>query len=376
VRIAFYAPMKPSGHAVPSGDRRVAGLLLQALRRAGHEPLVASRMVGRDSLGDPSRQERLQRLGARLGRALIERWRDPGVRPDLWFTYHLYYKAPDWIGPGVARALEIPYVVAEASVAPKRAEGPWARGHAATLQALEQAAAVIALNPADLECLPPGGRRYLLAPFLDAAPYARAARKRACHRESLARRYRLETASPWILAVAMMREGDKLDSYRLLATALGRIESLDWRLLVVGDGPARGEVEAALARFGRQRVRFLGTQPQSELSGIYAAADLLAWPAVREAYGMALLEAQASGLPVVAGQEGGVASIVAAGTTGLLTAARDETAFAEALTQLLRDPARRLAMSENARHKVACDHDLPTAARRLDEILRPLAAKP
>ena len=46
---------------------------------------------------------------------------------------------------------------------------------------------------------------------------------------------------------------------------------------------------------------------------MYAAADLYVWPAVREAYGIALLEAQAAGLPVVAGREGGVAEVVADG---------------------------------------------------------------
>ena len=51
-------------------------------------------------------------------------------------------------------------------------------------------------------------------------------------------------------------------------------------------------------------------------------ADLFVWPAINEAFGMALLEAQASALPVVAGASGGVGGIVASGETGLLVAAR------------------------------------------------------
>ena len=39
----------------------------------------------------------------------------PPSGPAAWFTYHLYYKAPDWLGPDIARALAIPYLVAEAS---------------------------------------------------------------------------------------------------------------------------------------------------------------------------------------------------------------------------------------------------------------------
>ena len=60
-------------------------------------------------------------------------------RPRLWFTYHVYYKAPDWIGPRVARGLGIPYVVAEGSRAAKRAQGPWALGHAGAEAALDRA---------------------------------------------------------------------------------------------------------------------------------------------------------------------------------------------------------------------------------------------
>jgi len=45
-------------------------------------------------------------------------------QPALWFTYHLYHKAPDHIGPVVARQLGIPYVLAEASYAAKQARGP------------------------------------------------------------------------------------------------------------------------------------------------------------------------------------------------------------------------------------------------------------
>lgn len=48
------------------------------------------------------------------------------ARPRLWFTYHLYYRAPDHVGPRVAGALGVPYAVAEASRAPKRLKDDWA----------------------------------------------------------------------------------------------------------------------------------------------------------------------------------------------------------------------------------------------------------
>src|SRR5258708_23362830 len=139
-RVAFYAPLKPPDHVVPSGDRHVARLLVEALRQAGNDVFVASRLRAFDGVGDSARQARIARRAGKIANRLIDRWRrQPQTAPDLWLTYHLYYKAPDCIGPAVSRALSIPYVVAEASVAMKRTTGPWAVGHRAVVDALRHA---------------------------------------------------------------------------------------------------------------------------------------------------------------------------------------------------------------------------------------------
>ena len=132
MRIAFYAPLKPPDHETPSGDRRVARLLIEALRLAGHEPVLASHLRSFDPIGRAFRQKKLAAHGRQAAERLIDRWRArPDAAPGLWLTYHLHYKAPDWIGPAVSTALAIPYVVAEASFAAKRAGGPWDIGHRA-----------------------------------------------------------------------------------------------------------------------------------------------------------------------------------------------------------------------------------------------------
>ena len=84
---------------------------------------------------------------------------------------------------------------------------------------------------------------------------------------------------------------------------------------------------------------------------------------------MALLEAQASGLPVVAGASGGVAGIVASGETGLLVAPGDVAAFAAAVRRLVLDGAARSAMGAAALAKVQREHDLPMASARLAELI-------
>lgn len=353
----------------------MARLLMSALDLAGHRVDLASRLRSWDGTGDEARQARLAHLGGRLAARLLRRYRaHPGTRPEVWFTYHVYYKAPDWIGPAVSRALDIPYVIAEASLAMKRATGPWARGHEATLQALSQASAIAALNPADISALVDHAPLHRIAPFLDAAPYRAAAAKRGACRRETAGAHGLDPAQPWLLAVAMMRRGDKLASYRLLAGALKRVADRPWRLLIAGHGPARHEVEQAFSWAAPGRVIFLGAVSSEALAGLYAACDVLVWPAINEAYGMALLEAQAAGLPVVAGASGGVAAMVRDDVTGVLAPPGDEAAFAGALGALLDAPERRRFLSEAAQAHVGAHHGLAQAAAGLDNILRAAAS--
>jgi glycosyltransferase involved in cell wall biosynthesis len=366
MRVAFYAPLKPPDDPVPSGDRRLARSFLDALRAAGHQPFVASRLRSYDGLGDPQRQARLAAAGRREALALIADWRRAGgTAPDLWFTYHLYYKAPDWLGPTASAALGIPYVVAEASCAPKRAGGAWDGAHRAVMLALAAADAVFGLNPVDRGCVLPLLRDpkhwVALPPFLDC---------RSCIALP-----RPPTAAPRLVAVAMMRPGDKLASYRLLGAALAQLADLPWSLDIVGDGAARSDVAAALTPLGA-RVRWHGALDDAAVATALAAADLFVWPAINEALGMALLEAQASGLPVVAGASGGVAGIVADDDTGLLVPPGDIAAFAGAVRTLICDGDRRRAMGLAARRKAIAEHDLPVVARRLAAALTPLARIP
>ncbi len=374
MNVAFYAPMKPPDHPVPSGDRAMARLLMKALDYGGHRTFLASRFRTWQSAPDLTRQARLADLGERLAYRLTKRFQGQpkAEQPDAWLTYHLYYKAPDFIGPKVTAALGIPYLLVEASLAYKRAGGPWDVGHRAALTAVDAAEMVFQINPEDAECLPPEARQSLLPAFLDGSADRRALADRQRLRAEMAERCSLPMDCPWIVAVAMMRDDVKLVSYRILAEALGRLTHLPWRLLLVGDGPARGAVEAAFdAALGacKDRVRYLGTLPQTAVAEPLAAADLFAWPSINEAYGMALLEAQACGLAVVSGDRPGVAAILRDGETGLLAPAGDVEAFAVALKQLLVDDEGRTRMGQAAAAHAAKNHDLAVAAERLTAAL-------
>ncbi|HEY9538316.1 MAG TPA: glycosyltransferase family 4 protein [Kiloniellaceae bacterium] len=370
MRIAFYAPLKPPTHPNPSGDRQMARMLVQALRHAGHEVHLASRFRSREAAGNEARLQRLQRVGEKLAERLIRRYQalPARQRPQLWLTYHLYYKAPDWIGPKVARALRIPYVVAEASVAYKRAAGPWAASHRVVLDALDQAAAVITLNPLDAKLIPDQTRVRPLKPFIDTAPFDAVRPLRGDYRAALASEQQLDPDLPWLLAAAMMRPGDKLKSYQILAQALRAIPDIPWQLVVAGDGQARDAVMQAFAWALPERVRFLGLVQPEVMPALYAACDVLVWPAVNEAFGMVLLEAQAAGIPVVAGRSPGVENVVAEGVTGYLSDPGLAT-FAASVREMLSQKASRVAMAEAGPTLIAEQHSLLAAARRLNAIL-------
>lgn len=379
-QVAFYAPLKPPDHPIPSGDRRMARALIAALEKRGRKVELASRLRSFDRDGDRQRQMRIGRLGARIADRLIRRYRmAPATRrPQAWITYHGYHKSPDWLGPAVQRALSIPYVLIETSFACKQADGPWDLGHRSTEAAIQTADVILAMTTVDQAGLspliePPGDLRRF-PPFLDPSPYREAFLAREYCRRDLAERYDLDPDRPWLLAVGMMRDDVKRHSYEMLAGALGRLQDRSWQLLIVGDGVTRPLIEKLFVSLGSERVKFAGIVEEDQLPACYAAADVYAWPAVREAYGMAFLEAQASGLPVVAGQEGGVQDVVLDGVTGMLTTPRDPDALASALADMLDHPAKREAMSLAAQAFVEREHSLEHASALLDRALVDAAA--
>ena len=119
------------------------------------------------------------------------------------------------------------------------------------------------------------------------------------------------------------------------------------RLVLVGDGPERGAVEATIDA-GGMRANVSLTGRVDEIWPHLADADVFVLASPAEALGIAIMEAMAAGLPVVATGSGGIPELVTPGVTGELFGVRDHRELAGRLIALLQSPERRAAMSAAA----------------------------
>ena len=363
MKVAFYAPLKSPLHPTPSGDRSMARQLMACLGSFS-EVSLATEFRSLEKKGDPEQQQRLIDLGRGEARDFIEKAKAANKIPDLWFTYHLYYKAPDLIGPVVARELGIPYVAAEASRAPKRANGPWKRFHERAEEAIDQAKIIFHLTMRDLECLeqskPLNQKLVYLPPFVELPEQVQVKNK---NKEQVK-----------LITIAMMRSGDKLASYELLAQSLEALELENWTLDVIGGGPAAAQVLDLLSPFGN-RVTFHGqiNSPKKK-ADLLSAADIFVWPGINEAFGLVYLEAQAEGLPIVAAKVAGVPEVVADNCTGLLAEHPTAEKLSQKIEQMISNETLRAQLSANARHYVNDKHSTDKATQILRDNLKELVS--
>jgi glycosyltransferase involved in cell wall biosynthesis len=205
-----------------------------------------------------------------------------------------------------------------------------------------------------------------MKPFLDQSPIHKTG---AMPRQVLSRRYGLDPARCWLVSTAMFRAGDKTRSFAVLAKALKLLSTADWQLLIIGDGENRNEVKGLFSPLSKNRIFFAGLLQDKQLYTVLKACDLFVWPAINEAFGMALLQAQCCGLPVVSGSNLGVANIVRDQYTGLLSEPGNHKAMAQQMTDLIINRERRQQFSALARDYVKQHHSITQAASTLSRSL-------
>jgi glycosyltransferase involved in cell wall biosynthesis len=169
----------------------------------------------------------------------------------------------------------------------------------------------------------------------------------------------------------------KWHGYKGLDTLLAGLsivlkKGLDPVLLVVGDGSLKENYRQLAQRLNIQRsVVFAGDAPDWELPLYYAAADTLVLPSknMSEGFGLTLLEANATGLPVIATCVGGVPSVVKDGYNGLLVRPNDPPSMADAICRMITDHTGQEEMGRNGR-RVAEAHDWKIVASKTEQVYR------
>jgi phosphatidylinositol alpha-1,6-mannosyltransferase len=180
----------------------------------------------------------------------------------------------------------------------------------------------------------------------------------------------------WLLTVARLAPHKGIDIGIEVLARLGAAHP-DLGYLVVGEGPDRARLRDRAERAGvLDRMVFLEGVPDDEVPGLVSLATLYLGLSREEGldvegFGIALVDAAAAGLAVVAGRSGGTADAVRDGETGILVPPEEPAAIAVAVAHLLSDPARRRAYGEAGRRWVEADRNWDRVVRDLLALSRP-----
>jgi glycosyltransferase involved in cell wall biosynthesis len=183
----------------------------------------------------------------------------------------------------------------------------------------------------------------------------------------------LDGTAPLICTVARLHP-DK--GHRFLFQAAERLTNqfptAVFAIVGRGDGEQALRVQAAAAT-AAQRIHFLGER--SDVPEILAASDLFVLPSLNEGLSIAMLEAMAVGVPVVATDVGGASDILTPGQTGWLVPSGDPTVLADAIDDALSHPERARAYAERARTLVETEFSIETHSQRLEALYRQVLAE-
>ena len=365
LRILFYAPFKPLGHGHPSGDLVTATEIVDYLVKQGHAVIQASTLRCRWIYWKPWLWPKLHLERGRM----LRQFQNDGV--DIWFTYHTYYKAPDLLGPRVAKTLSIPYIVFQGIYSTKRRRDwktrPGFHLNRRSLCAARHIFTNKKLDLLNLKRLIPESKITYIAPGLlpdnfNFDPTARAEVRKILKLGD----------DPVVFSAAMFRADVKTEGLTWVIRTCGELYrqgNLLW-LVIAGAGKEKEKLKHLADAHLPQRVRFVGRIERGDMYRYYSAGDLFVFPGIRESLGMVFLEAQACGLPAVAFDNAGVPEAVKDGVTGLLVPAFDAEAFEGAIARLLNDAQLRRRMGRAAQSYIRQKHDLNRNYLQMDHILQ------
>ena len=161
----------------------------------------------------------------------------------------------------------------------------------------------------------------------------------------------------------------------LEAAALLAQRGLDYCLTIVGDGPLGNALRERTRELGIEgSVEFTGSVGQDDIATLYRDADLFCLPSLREGVPVVLMEAMASGVPVIASRIMGIPELVEDGVTGLLVPPGRADALADAIMRLAGDRELCDRLARAARGRISSDYELHGCARQMASLLADVAA--
>jgi glycosyltransferase involved in cell wall biosynthesis len=179
-------------------------------------------------------------------------------------------------------------------------------------------------------------------------------------------RWNVPASAPTIISVGRLVG---LKGLRVIVEALADLP--DAHYVAVGEGPERPKLEEQAAHLGvLDRVHFLGGIAHEQLPAVLREADVFVQPSIgEEAFGIAVIEAMACGLPVVASRNGGMLEIVADGQNGMLAPVRDVPAWREILQALVSDKKRMTELGTRARVHIETNFTWDAKAAEVEKLL-------
>ena len=353
MKIAYYMPFKPMGHHNPSGDLIIGTEIYDFLEQQGADIYLVSRFRCRWLYYKPHLWPVL------LLEIIRVLWVCKKKRPDIWLTYHSYYKAPDILGSVCSKILGIPYVIFQGIYSTKRRKSSkTVVGFHLNRLALLRAECIFTNKKSDqknLERLVPVERVQYIPPGLHPQDF--------CFDIVARERIRKELQANGqvvIMTAAMFRPGVKTEGILTTISSCQQLVEKNYKimLIIAGDGSTRQLLEKAAQEALNGKAIFLGRLERKTLANYYSGADIFAFPGIEESLGMVYLEAQACRLPVVAYGDWGAKEAVRDHVTGLLSPATEQRQFTDNLEMLVEDRAQRKKMGLAATAHVKKNHNI------------------
>jgi glycosyltransferase involved in cell wall biosynthesis len=367
MKILFYTPFKPLGHANPSGDLITATGIFEFFQRQGHHVIPVSSLRCRWIYWRPWMWPKLLWERKRIHREFSN------ADIDLWFTYHSYYKAPDLLGPLAAQKLKIPYIIFQGIYSTKRRRKLKTRVgfylNKKTLCAADHIFSNKQVDLLNLKRLLPDNKLTYISPGLRPDEFCFDANARA----DLRAQWKVGD-EPVILSAAMFRPGVKAEGLTWVIRTCGELHRKGHNLwlVIAGDGKQKATLQKLAHEQLPERVRFVGKLPRNEIYRFYSAGDIFVFPGINESLGMVYLEAQSCGLPVVAFENAGVPEAVQNGRTGILVPMYNSDLFADAISRLLLRTELRQKMGKAAQSYVREIHDMNLNYQLLESVIQNL----